>query len=211
MEVIDGVHQVDGAHGGPMVIADEECVILVDTGVPGSEDAIFGTIDVLGRKRGDVAHILITHADGDHIGSLKALVDATGGRVYASQHEGEIIEGKRPTRGGQMVDEAVKVDHVVKDGDTLPLHGGIRVVETFGHTAGHVAYILERENLLIAGDALGNTNGLIGANPQYSDDVDEGGRAVAKLAEMGPDSIFFGHGPPIVGGAADKLRALASQ
>ncbi len=211
MEVVEGIHQVDGVVGGPTLIVDDDGITLVDTGVPDSEEAILGSIEAIGRGRSDLRHVLLTHADGDHIGSLPAIVQAARPQVYAPQGEAEIIEGRRPMRGGGMISSPVRVDHVVKGGDRLPIHGGIRVIETFGHTAGHVSYLLERENLLIAGDALGNTNGLAGPNPEYTDDMDEGMRTVAKIAGVGPESLCFGHGAPIVGGAAEKLRALASE
>ena len=207
--VTDTVHQLDELVGGPTLLIGADGLVLVDTGVPGSEDAILASLESLGRERRELRHILITHADGDHVGSLPALVEATGAEVSAQSLEAEVIEGKRPARSGQVVEKPVSVDRIVAEGDVLSLGGGIRVVETFGHTAGHISYVLSDERVLLAGDALNNLEGLAGSMPQYTLDPDRAREAVRKLAALEPDTICFGHGPPIVGGAAGQLRALA--
>src|SRR5262249_8265467 len=144
---------------------------LVDTGVPGSEGAIFALIESLGRDPSELKQVLITHADSDHVGSLAAVVGATGAEVCAGALEAEVIEGKRRTRGGQLVDTPVPVGCVVDEGDTLPIRGGVRVVETFGHTAGHVAYFVTGQGVLIAGDCLNNQEGFQGSKPEYTLDA----------------------------------------
>ena len=209
MKITKTVHQVDDVTGNPSVIVGDGYLTLVDAGLPDTEAKILGLIETLGRKPADVKHILITHSDRDHIGALPALVAATGARVYAQHEEAEIIGGKRKTRGGQIVETPVKVDQVVKEGDLLPLHGGIRVVETFGHTLGHVCFYLLAERLLFTGDCLTNTNGLTGSLSQYTADAAQAKATVKKLTALAPESLAFGHGPAIVGGAAVQLKALA--
>jgi glyoxylase-like metal-dependent hydrolase (beta-lactamase superfamily II) len=207
--VNDDIHQLDDLVGGPAILLDEDEVVLVDAGLPGSEDAVFALVESLGRDRGQLRHVLITHADGDHIGSLPAVVEASGARVYAQAAEAEVVEGVRPGRGGKVVERPVQVDQIVAGGDVLPLLGGIRVVETFGHTDGHVSYLVETGSVLMAGDALNNVDGLDGSMAQYTEDTERARQAVEKLARLEPDTICFGHGPPIVGGAAAQLEQLA--
>jgi len=209
MKITDTIYQVDDVMGGPTLLVGDDYLTLVDTGVPNSEGKIFALIESLGRKPGDLKHVLITHSDGDHIGSLPALIEAVGAGVYAQAFEAEVIEGKRKSRGGQIVAKPVGVSQVVKEGDVLPLHGGIRVVETFGHTVGHVSYYLIAPRLLICGDCMANTEGLSGSPPQYTYDKAQAAASVKKLAALSPDSLVFGHGAPIVGGAAEKLKVLA--
>jgi len=209
MKITNAVFQLDDVLGGPSVILGDNYVSLIDTGIPNTEEKIFSLIESLGRKRSSLKHILITHSDGDHIGSLHALVQATGAKVYAQADEAEVIQGKRKSRGGQMVSKPVQVSQVVKDGDLLPIHGGIKVIEAFGHTTGHVVYLLLNENLLLAGDCLVNMNGLAGSMPQYTANMEQANDTVKKLATLTPESIVFGHGPPIVSNAAQKLKALA--
>src|SRR5438045_3187844 len=142
MKITETIYQVDDVLGSPALVLGDDYLTLVDAGVPNSEDKILALVESLGRKPADVKHILITHADGDHIGALPAMVAATGATVYAQREEAEVIQGTRKSRGGQMVATPVEVQQIVRGGDVLPIHGGIQVVETFGHTSGHVSYYL---------------------------------------------------------------------
>ena len=205
-EIGDGVYHLPDIVGGPSILLGET-VVLVDTGVPGSDDVILAAVEELGRTATDVSDIVITHADGDHVGSLAALVDRTGATVWAGPHEADVTEGAAATRGGDTKRTAT-VDRRFVPGETLPLHGGIETVDTHGHTAGHVSLFLPRERILIAGDALNNIEGLGGSRPQYTANAEDARAAVSSLAALRPDTIVFGHGPSIVGGAADRLEEL---
>jgi glyoxylase-like metal-dependent hydrolase (beta-lactamase superfamily II) len=209
MKITETVHQVEGVTGAPAIIVGLDYLSLVDTGTPGAEAQIFALVESLGRKRQDIKHILMTHSDGDHAGALAEVAAATGARVYAGQHEADVIGGKRPLRSGKMIATPAQVDVIVKDDDVLPLHGGIRVVETFGHTPGHIAFYLLSEKLLFTGDCLTNTQGLTGSLPQFTADPAQATATVHKLAALNPESLAFGHGPAIIGGADTHLRALA--
>lgn len=209
MKINDTIYQADDALGAPVLLVAPDYLTLVDASVKDSEDKIFALIESLGRQRTDLQHILITHSDGDHVGSLPALVAATGARVYAQAQEAAVIEGKRPARSGQNVATPVTVGQVVREGDMLDLHGGILVVETFGHTVGHLSYYVRAARLMIVGDCIVNMQGLASSLPQYTYDAVAARQAVHKLAMLEPDSLLFGHGAPIIGGAASQLRALS--
>jgi len=118
-----------------------------------------------------------------------------------------VIEGRAAGRGGD-VQRSASVDRRFGAGETLPLHGGIESVDTRGHTAGHVSLFLPGERALIAGDALNNRNGLSGSAPEHTADASDARAAVNTLAALLPESIVFGHGPSIIGGAAHELEEL---
>lgn len=205
----ESVHHLPEIVGGPTILLGED-VTIVDTGVPGSADAILAAVEQAGRSVGEVRDIVITHADGDHVGSLAELVERTNATVWAGAHEADVIEGRAAGRGGD-VKRSGSVDRRFEPGETLPLHGGIETVTTHGHTAGHVSLFLPRERILIAGDALNNRDGqFTGSAPQHTADADQARAAVHALAALRPDSIVFGHGPSIIGDAADRLDELAS-
>ena len=42
-------------------------------------------------------------------------------------------------------------------------------------------------------------------------DMDENIRSIHKAAALAPELICFGHGPPLVARAADKLQAFANK
>jgi glyoxylase-like metal-dependent hydrolase (beta-lactamase superfamily II) len=205
-KISESVYHLPGVVGGPTILLGDG-VVVVDTGVPGSEVEILAAVEELGRAAGDVTDIVITHADGDHVGGLAALVEATGATVWASEHEADVIEGLAPARSGD-VQRRTGVDRRFRAGTTIPLQGGIETHDTHGHTVGHVSLLLPTERILIAGDAINNRDGLGGSPPQNTANADDARAAVSTLAALKPDTIVFGHGPSIVGGAAAQLEAL---
>jgi glyoxylase-like metal-dependent hydrolase (beta-lactamase superfamily II) len=99
---------------------------------------------------------------------------------------------------------AFEPDIDLKDGHVIDVAGGIEVVHTPGHTAGHVALLWKRDRgLLLVGDAAGN---LMGLNYMFGyDDVREGKASLAKLAGVDFEAAVFGHGKPILSGASDTF------
>lgn len=213
-------------------IVDEHGLILVDTGMPGMLGAIEAELAQAGYNLGDIRHILITHHDADHIGSLAAVVEATGAQVMALETEvpyitGELPPQKRPTPGQiaamladpntptqmrtylQMQLPTGRVDRVLHDGELLPFAGGVRVVATPGHTRGHTSYYLQRSKTLISGDALTAPEGhLAGPMPRATPDILTALASVRKLAALEVDAIVTYHGG-LVENAAEALAALA--
>ena len=204
----DRVYHLPDIVGGPSILLGET-VVLVDTGVPGSAETIVSVVEEIGRSAGDVTDIVITHADGDHVGGLEALVQATGATVWAPTHEADVIEGLAPGRRGDAQRRG-SVDVRFEPGETLPLHGGIETHDTHGHTQGHVSLFLRDGRILIAGDALNNRDGsgVSGSAPEHTADAADAPASVTARAALEPDTIVFGHGPSIVGGAAGELTAL---
>ncbi|HEY1369832.1 MAG TPA: MBL fold metallo-hydrolase [Gaiellaceae bacterium] len=205
--ITDSIHHLPDVMGGPTLLVDEDEVVVIDTGVPGAEADILAALTELGREPQEVRHVLITHADGDHVGGLAALVAATGARVYASEHEADVIEGRAPARSGETR-EWGRVDERVRPGEKVSVHGGVEVVDTAGHTLGHVAYFLPREGVLVAGDCVNNREGLAGSPPQLTADADQARKAVRTIAVLAPRTLCMGHGPSLVGDAAEQLAEL---
>ena len=205
-KIAEDVYHLPDVIGGPTILLGET-VVLVDTGVPGSDEVILTAVEEVGRSATDVTDIVITHADGDHVGSLAALVARTGATVWAGEHEADVIEGNAPARSGDITRSAA-VDRRFAPGETLALHGGIETVDTHGHTIGHVSLFLPRERILIAGDAINNRSGLAGSPEQNTANAEDARASVSTLAGLRPDSIVFGHGPSIVGGASGHLEEL---
>jgi glyoxylase-like metal-dependent hydrolase (beta-lactamase superfamily II) len=209
-KITENVHHLPELVGGPTLILGDDGVTLVDAGLPDAAEAILDALRSLGREPADLKHIVITHADPDHVGGLAALVAATGADVYAGEHEADVIEGKTPMRNGETR-EPVQVAHRVEPGETLPLHGGLLAIDTNGHTVGHLSYFLSAEGVAFAGDAMTNTDGLTGSLPQFTADPGKAAAGPGTIAALGPSSIVFGHGPSLIGDAAEQLRAFAGR
>ncbi len=170
---------------------------VVDTGVDGSVDEIQGALDAASVGWDAVGHVILTHHHPDHVGSLSAVLDAaTGATAYAGEPDIAQITSPRPLRA-------------VGDGDEV---FGLQVIATPGHTPGHIAVLDPASSLLVAGDALNREGGsaVVGANPDFSDDMAQATESVKKLAGLSIDAILFGHGDPIDSGAGPLLDQLAA-
>ena len=170
---------------------------------------------------GDLRRIILTHHDLDHVGSLRALAQASGALVLAHEIEAPFIDGGQPPRfaleAGPEFMPAVEsfrptpVDLMLTDGELLDLAGGARVVSTPGHTRGHLCLYLERSRTLIAGDALLAYRGrLYGPSPEFSMDLPTAHQSVRKLAELDVRAIVCFHGGVVEDDANGQLQRLAS-
>lgn len=56
----------------PTLLWDERHLVLVDTGIPGQLDKIRVLLEREGFGLDELTHVIITHQDSDHIGSLRS-------------------------------------------------------------------------------------------------------------------------------------------
>lgn len=218
----EGVHSLSVGPVNVFLIEDGRDLCLVDTGLPGSADAILAAITGLGRAPGDLKHIVLTHAHADHIGGATALVEATGAQTWMHPLDKPIAEGEvkqRPLKPApnlfmnvmyfflsrsKPVVEPVNIDHLIGDGDVLPFAGGITAIHVPGHCAGQVALLWPRRKVLFAADVCANLTGL--GPPLGYEDIGEGRRSQEKLASLAFETACFGHGKPILEGADKRFR-----
>ena len=109
------------------------------------------TVSIDAPDRGDVldaivaqgwrlTHIFTTHHHPDHVDGNAFLKERYGCEIVGPQGEAEKIPG---------------IDRIVGGGESFGWSGReVRVIDTPGHTAGHIAYHLPRDGLLFAGDTL---------------------------------------------------------
>ena len=235
MKVADGVYVLPIPRGSreaqgflnlTLVLDNENGHALVDTGLPGQEEAIASAVADVGIGVRDLGRIIFTHQDLDHIGSGAALVRQSGARVSAHAVEAPYIEGElkplKPTpemleQRPQMREmlqrlEPVGVDELLEDGERLDLAGGTRVIFTPGHTPGHMSLYLERSRVLVAGAALTAVAGrLNGPNPPVTLDTDEAARSVRRLAELDVETIVCYHGGVVSEDANGQLRRVVEE
>jgi glyoxylase-like metal-dependent hydrolase (beta-lactamase superfamily II) len=86
----------------------------------------------------------------------------------------------------------------------------MRIVETPGHTLGHISVFEPATGILVAGDALRTSTGLAGSDPENTADSAKADASVRKLAAMDIRAILPGHGARLTTGAAKALRELAA-
>jgi glyoxylase-like metal-dependent hydrolase (beta-lactamase superfamily II) len=232
--IADGVHRVLKGYVNSYVIEADEGLLLVDTGMPKKAERIAESIRDMGRVAKDVGHILVTHHHLDHVGSLNELSKMTGAKVYAPSGDTPVIRGERKPPGpnrkkvsgrtiGPVVERigpdqpACRVDQELDDDELLHLAGGLRVITTPGHTAGHASFLLAREGgILIAGDAAGARGDKVGPPTgavfgMFTEDLDEAVRSFHKLAKLDFEVAATGHGNPVRRGASELFRKNLSR
>ena len=102
----------------------------------------------------------------------------------------------------QMV--PVAIDQPLTDGEILPIAGGIEVIHTPGHCAGHVALLWHPGRMLFAGDVCTNLMGL--GDPVGFENLEQARASQRKLASLSFDAVGFGHGKPIARDASAQFR-----
>lgn len=166
MEITAGIHLLQATRGSYvyLVLGDEP--ILIDTSFPGRTRAILTEIERLGLRPTDIAHILLTHQDGDHIGNAHALQQATGAQVWASQEDLPYILDQRRASGFRGVLQMIirtkppQVNQMYTPGQKI---GNIEVIPTPGHTPGHVSFLYG--DTLFSGDLVTSSRNQLRAAP----------------------------------------------
>src|SRR3989304_9344586 len=98
-EIVSGVYGIAMAYVNAFLIAGEDGLALVDSGLPKRKDTILGTVAGIARQPADLKHILITHYHVDHIGSLADLKDASDARSYVHPADSPVVGGDEPQPG----------------------------------------------------------------------------------------------------------------
>jgi len=224
MEIIPNVHLIPKTVANPYLLIDPDGLTLIDAGLPGSHRKILRYMASLGYAPRDLKRILITHSDYDHVGGLAPLKAASGARVFASPVEAQAMaEGhaSRPVKprrlitrllfglmGGLFKPARIQVDELLLEGQVLPVQGGLRVVETLGHTPGHISLFAPSAGILFCGDSIvSGEDGLRGSSGANNWDQAKSDESVRKQAALGARILCSGHGP-VVMDAAGKFPQI---
>jgi glyoxylase-like metal-dependent hydrolase (beta-lactamase superfamily II) len=210
MEIIPNIHLISGPIVNCYLIVEPEGLTLIDTGIASYEKKIIGTITALGRSIHDLKHILLTHSDADHVGSLAALKAASRAKVYSSAIEAKAIEAGFPSREprfnaigkflsrrmlGLFKFEPCKVDQILTPGMDLPVLDRLWVVPSAGHTPGHLSFYSAAVKILFAGDSVRSSRDeLICSSGPVTWDEGEALASMRLQAAMRPRIVCVGHG-----------------
>ena len=219
MEVSPGIHIIPGAKWSRVYLIVDETLTLVDSGLPWHPRGILNYIRAIGRRPDELKHILVTHSHPDHVGGTLSLVRKTRAAIVAHRSD------TRPDRHNDLhlgyttrlgpipvpipLFARTSVDVLAEDGDTLPLHGGIRVIHTPGHTRGSVCFLLEESKILFTGDTIfSDGNHISRSVPFPGYDRDDYIRSLKRLSEFEFEGVFGGHGSPMLQGGSYVLGQL---
>ena len=153
----------------------------------------------------------VTHGHCDHQGSSAALVAKLSVPFWGPAGEVAALESGAvgPLGPDNVVTRwqlknwagpAVHVDRPLREGDALD--AGFVVLETPGHSPGHLSFWREEDRVLIAGDVLFGRHPLTGATglheppERFTIDPARNRAAIRRLAALRPALTVFGHGRP---------------
>ena len=194
--------------------------VLIDAGVRLSGKRILKAIG----NREITAHAL-THAHGDHQGASAFVCKTLNVPFWCSEGDQSIAESglvsaEFPNPNSLIArfqqryfaGDGYPVAKTLKEGDMV---ADFQVIETPGHSPGHIAFWRERDGILIAGDVVVNMNlittmvGLDEPPSIFTADIGMNRQSIKKIAALEPRIVCVGHGPPLTN--IEALQRLASR
>jgi hydroxyacylglutathione hydrolase len=130
----------------------------------------------LKQKGWKLTHILTTHHHHDHTGGNAELKAETGCKIIGPKGEAAKIPG---------------LDEAVGEGDTFKLGSvEVKVMETPGHTLGHITYYIPKEHVAFVGDTLF----ALGCGRVFEGTPEMMHASLQKLAALpGDTTVYCGH------------------
>ena len=222
MEIISGVHKIDGVRGANcyLVTSGPE-MILVDAGMRGSRRKIADYLQGLGKNPSEIRYIFITHTDPDHFGGALEMKKFTGAKVVIHAGEMPALAGDSSSRLrnksrfvkilsgilSRLIRFPPAIPDIVLEEDTEI--AGFTILNTPGHSDGSISIYLPGK-VIFVGDAMtSDTKG----NPRRPmkalvADMVQAKETVKMIAGLDFDTLLVGHGAPVKGDAAAKVKKL---
>ncbi len=183
--------------------------ILIDAGLAGYQRTLLKHIREIIPADEQVSAILITHADADHCGGAAYIRDKTLTQLYSSQYEatamrnGEMSRPLTPLWWQKPIYAlltplfATKKLHSINFLDTgkaISWNTALQIIDSQGHTPGHVSIYWQTEGILFAGDSIRKA----GKSPAPSSgantwDVSKSKQSFTIQMELCPAIIGCGH------------------
>ncbi|MFC6835266.1 MBL fold metallo-hydrolase [Halomarina ordinaria] len=193
-DVYDLTLRTRGAARYRAFLVDGDTPTLFDCGFPDTTDVLREEVDATGVTP---ERLVVTHADGDHVGGLEAVVEAYGAETYLPEGGSSDVDG---------------VDHRYGDGDRI---GEFVAVATPGHRDDHHALVDEGRSLAVLGDAVSGSDqrgippGYFVLPPAvYSEDLHEAEASLERLLDYDFDAALLYHGSSVLEDASERLRAF---
>ena len=242
MEIAPGIHRIESSLGvrfmAQYVLTGNVRTLLFDTGLPNTPaEVIAPYLESIGLGIAAVDEVIISHADNDHSGGKRALLDLNpGARLACHELDRRWIESRdamveenycwHAEHGFDPHDveallaacgEDAAIDEGLRGGETLRLADDWRVEVLYlpGHTFGHIGLWDPRSRAAIIIDAVlergiySNDGDLL--IPPRIYDLEAYRGTIRRLRELEPDLLLTAHYPVMdaAEGRAFLDRALA--
>jgi glyoxylase-like metal-dependent hydrolase (beta-lactamase superfamily II) len=203
------------------LVREDDGLTLVDTAM-GAAKQLLAAAEEAGAP---IVRIALTHAHGDHIGSVDALAaQLPGVEVIISTRDARLMAKDKSLDPGEpqskikgsLPGAKTAPTRTVEDGDRV---GSLQAVAAPGHTPGHFAFLDTRDGTLLCGDAF-TTFGRVETTARFNPRFPVATMATwhrptevqtaRSLTELGPSHLAPGHGP-VVEAPADAMREAVAR
>ncbi len=219
MEILDGIHKVDGVNCNCYLVKGQKgCWTLIDAGMPGNAKKILSYMSgTLKCRPSDLKTIIITHGHIDHIGSLAAMKEATGAKVAAHGADADFIAGKKEMSVGKNISWKIRIfrllspfmkatpvqpDILLSGNDKI---AGMEVIHAPGHTPGSICLYDKKRHVLFVGDLVRFLGGKV-VGPPITLDEEQVRESVVRVSKLEFKVMLSGHGEPLMSHAAERVR-----
>src|SRR2546427_4260201 len=213
--IIGNIYYVGARNIASYLVTTPQGHIMIDTGTREMHSVIRANLDKLGFKLQDIKILLSGHAHFDHVQGHAAMKRATGAKVMALGEDAAALSaGMDKSPLGDEGWEPVKVDRILKDGDTVALGGTtLRAVWTPGHTPGCTTWtttVAEKgKPYSIVFQACGGPNAgvkLVG-NTKFPTLVEDTLRCFGVQKTLKPDIYLPMHPESYFAGKVERIKA----
>ena len=167
---------------------------LVDAGYPHPE-AAGEILDLIAGR--PLLRIILTHGHTDHAGAAAELREKTGAAIVCHGRELGTVRRRFPN---------LTIDQEVKEGDLIPAEERrLRVLETPGHSPGHIALWSEDDGALFTGDLVTGAGSTFVGPPEG--DMTAYMQSLDKVLALPAERLLPGHGP-LVAEPQKRIREL---
>lgn len=222
-----------------------DLLTLIDAG-PKTEQAISAIkkgINEAGYELSDIEQVILTHHHPDHSGWIEAFEKANilgheYNRVWLDKDQSFLdyhdefyfkclVEEGVPEHYLNWIEKMRRplnyignrsLDTVLKEGDLIPGHPNLKVLETLGHAQSHISLWEEKEGVLIGGDLILEK---ISSNPLIEPPLDKNNHrpksmlqyntALKRVQALGVQKVYSGHGKEVFGVAELISSRLVKQ
>lgn len=185
--------------------------LLIDVGLRFNYAKLVGFLKRVAVPISSIELIVVTHADGDHFGCLSRLQELSSSLISAtSETEAAAISLGKSSRkinrsditsiffamaAPLFISSPARIDRVLSTGEELPYLGGLEILDSSGHTPGHISLWSNSTRTLFSGDSIKikgkHLSPSSGANTW---DKEKACASFERQIALQPDRIFAGHG-----------------
>lgn len=193
----------------PVVIKNNDDLILIDTGYPKFLPVIEKAFEKHGLDIRNLKQVILTHHDHDHMGAVAELVKKYPYvKVKCSAEQIPYVLGKKKSLrleqaeklGAdaefiQMIKSVEHLDSALAVTDNEIICDGVKVIETPGHMIGHISIYIQPMKTLISGDMLVLEGGVLSiADERFVLDKEEEIKSLKKIVNLDIEKIICFHG-----------------